>query len=272
MGIFAHPDDESFGFAGALARATMTDHPAAIVCATRGEAGEIAAGVDATPENLGQVRERELRTACAAVGVTDVSFLDYVDGHLAEADPDEAVGRVVFHLRRFRPAVVVTFAPNGGYGHPDHVAIHHFTLAAVAAAADPARYPEQITAGLQPHRVRKVYYNGFPRERMLAMREEARKQGSDFIPGGNAATIPVEEMGTPMREITTWIRLGDAEFEAKRRSMLAHASQLPADGPFAQATPDQLREFMGTESLVLVPPPVSDRAYPTPERDVFAGL
>ena len=55
MGIFAHPDDESFGFAGALARATMTDHPAAIVCATRGEAGEIAAGVDATPETLATI-------------------------------------------------------------------------------------------------------------------------------------------------------------------------------------------------------------------------
>jgi LmbE family N-acetylglucosaminyl deacetylase len=272
MGIFAHPDDESFGLAGMLARATMTGHPAAIVCATRGEAGEIAAGVDATPETLGQVRERELRAACAAVGVTDVSFLEYIDGHLAEADPDEAVGRIVYQLRRFRPAVVVTFASNGGYGHPDHVAIHHFTLAAIRAAADPACYPEQVAAGLQPHRVRKVYYNGFPRERMLAMVQEARKQGNDFIPGGNAATIPLEEMGTPMAEITTWIRLNDAEFEAKRRSMLAHASQLPADGPFAQATSEQMREFAGTETLVLVPPPISDRAYSIPEHDVFGGL
>jgi LmbE family N-acetylglucosaminyl deacetylase len=272
MGIFAHPDDESFGLAGTLARATMTGHPASIICGTRGEVGEIAAGVDATPENLGQVRERELRAACAAVGVYDVAFLDYIDGHLAEADEREAVGRIVFHLRRLHPAVVVTFAPNGGYGHPDHIAIHRFTLAAIDAATDPARYPEQVAAGLQPHRVRKVYYSGFPRERMLAMREEARKQGSDFIPGGNAATIPIEEMGTPLAEITTWIRLDDAEFEAKRRSMFAHASQLPADGPFTQATPEQMREFMGTESLVLVPPPVSDHAYPTPERDVFAGV
>ncbi len=272
MGIFAHPDDESFGLAGTLARATMTGHPAAILCATRGEAGEIAAGVDATPENLGQVRERELIAACAAVGVSDVSFLDYIDGHLAEADPGEAVGRIVFHLRRFRPDVVVTFGPNGGYGHPDHVAIHHFTLAAIQAAADPTRYPEHVASGLQPHRVRKVYYSAFPRERMLAMRAEARKQGSDFIPGGNAATIPVEQMGVPMAEITTRVTLNDAEFEAKRHSMAAHASQMPPDSPFARATPEQMREFMGTETLVLVPPPVSDRAYSTPEDDVFAGL
>lgn len=272
MGIFAHPDDESFGLAGTLARATMRGHPAAIVCATRGEVGEIADPALATPENLGQVREAELRAACAAVGVHDVSFLDYIDGQLADADEDEAVGRIVGHLRRFRPAVVVTFSANGGYGHPDHMAIHRYTLAAVEAAADPTRYPEQISAGLAPHRVRKVYYNGFPRERMIAMRDEARKMGQDFIPGGNAATIPVEEMGTPMAEITTVVTLNDAEYAAKQQSMRAHATQMPADSPFTQATPEQLREYMGRETLVLAPPPISDRAYPVPEDDVFAGL
>lgn len=272
MGIFAHPDDESFGLAGTLARATMRGHPAAIVCATRGEVGEIADPALATPENLGQVREAELRAACAAVGVHDVSFLDYIDGQLADANEDEAVGRIVGHLRRFRPAVVVTFSANGGYGHHDHMAIHRYTLAAVEAAADPTRYPEQVSAGLAPHRVRKVYYNGFPRERMIAMREEARKLGQDFIPGGNAATIPVEEMGTPMAEITTVITLNDAEYAAKQQSMRAHATQMPADSPFTQATPEQLREYMGRETLVLAPPPISDRAYPTPEDDVFAGL
>ena len=272
MGIFAHPDDESFGLAGTLARATMRGHPAAIVCATRGEVGEIADPALATPENLGQVREAELRAACAAVGVHDVSFLEYIDGQLADANEGEAVGRIVGHLRRFRPAVVVTFSANGGYGHPDHMAIHRYTLAAVEAAADPARYPEQISAGLTPHRVRKVYYNGFPRERMIAMRDEARKMGQDFIPGGNAATIPVEEMGTPMAEITTVVTLNDAEYAAKQQSMRAHATQMPADSPFTQATPEQLREFMGRETLVLAPPPISYRAYPTPEDDVFAGL
>jgi LmbE family N-acetylglucosaminyl deacetylase len=273
MGIFAHPDDESFGMAGTLARSTMGGHPTAIVCATRGEVGEIADPTLATPENLGQVREGELRAACAAVGVHDVSFLDYVDGQLTDADQNEAVGRVVHHLRRFRPAVVVTFSANGGYGHLDHMAIHRYTLAAVEAAADPARYPEQIAAGgLAPHRVRKVYYNAFPRERMLQMREEARKQGQDFIPGGDAGTIPLEEMGTPMAEITTVVTLNDAEFAAKQQSMRAHATQMPSDGPFAQATPEQLREFMGRETLVLTPPPLSDQAYPTPEDDVFAGL
>lgn len=269
MGIWAHPDDEAFGSAGTMARATMSGHPVAIVCATRGEEGEIADAALATPENLGEVRERELRNACAAVGVTDVSFLGYRDGHLSEADPEEAIERIVGHLRRFRPDVVVTFAANGGYGHVDHMAIHRLTLAALEAAADPSRYTEQ---GLAPHRVRKVYFGAMPRERLLQMREEARKQGKDFIPGGNAATLSVEEMGTPMADISTTVKLDDAEFEAKKRAMAAHATQMPADSPWAKATDEQLREFMGTEVFQLVAPPVSASAFPTPENDVFAGL
>lgn len=272
MGIFAHPDDESFQFAGTLARATAQGHPAAIVCATRGEVGEIADPALATPETLGKVREGELIAACAAVGVHDVSFLDYVDAQLANANEHEAVGRIVYHLRRFRPAVVATFAANGGYGHPDHMAIHRLTLAAVAAPADLAQFPEQIADGFAPHRVRKVYYTAFARERMLAMANEARKQGQDFVPGGDAGTIPLEEMGTPQAEITTVVTLSDADFAAKQQSMRAHATQMPSDGPFAQATPEQLREYMGRETLVLAPPPISDNAYPTPEDDVFAGL
>src|SRR5258708_36153656 len=80
MTIFAHPDDETFGMAGTLARATANGHPVAVVSATRGEAGEIAHAELATKETLGRVREQELRSAMAAVGVTDVHFLDYIDG------------------------------------------------------------------------------------------------------------------------------------------------------------------------------------------------
>ncbi len=272
MAIFAHPDDETFGMAGTMARAIASGHRVALVCATRGEVGEIADPALATPETLGQVREQELRNAMAAVGVHDVSFLGYRDGELADANVDEATGRIVAHLRRFRPEVVATFEANGGYGHVDHMAIHRLTLAAIAAAADPTRYPEQLVDGVTPFRVRKVYYTGMPRERLLAMRAEAQKRGQDFIPGGNAATIPVEEMGTPEAEITTYVTLNDDEFAAKRNAMAAHATQMPADGPFSQATPEQLRQFAGTESFVLAAPPVSDRAYPTPETDLFAGL
>ncbi len=267
MGIWAHPDDEAFGQAGTMARATAEGHPVAIVCATRGEEGEIADPALATPENLGEVREQELRRACAAVGVTDVSFLDYRDGHLSEADPEEATGRIVHHIRRFQPQVVVTFPANGGYGHYDHMAIHRLALAAIVAAADADRYP-----GMPPHRVRKVYFGAMPRSRLVQMREQAQADGRDFTPGGNAATIPLEEMGTPEELITTVITLSDEEFAKKLQALQAHATQMPADTPWARSTEEQMRQFMGKETLELAPTPISDRDYPTPEDDVFAGL
>lgn len=271
MGVWAHPDDESFGMSGTMARVSQHGGEAAIVCATRGEVGEIAEGTGATPETLGKIREHELREACEAVGVTDVSFLDYIDGQVADADTDEAIGRIVYHLRRFRPHVVVTFAPNGGYGHVDHMAISRLTLAALRAAAEPTRYPQQIAQGLAPHTVSKLYFTAMPRESMLEMREQARAQGQDFIPGGNAATLPVEEMGTPQADITTYVTLTDEEFAAKQRSMQAHATQMPADSPFARMPPDLMRRWMGTEPFQLVPE-FSDKPYPTPETDIFAGL
>lgn len=272
MTIFAHPDDESFGVAGTMARARRLGHPVAVVCATRGEEGQIADPALATPENLGAVREQELRRAMAAVDVSDVTFLDYIDGHLAEADQEEALGRVVAQIRRFRPDVVVTFDAKGGYGHVDHMAIHRLAVAGVAAAADPARFPEQLANGAQPHRVRKVYYTAIPRERLLQMRDMARARGEDFIPGGDEATIPVEEMGMPLAEIQTRLRLDDADYQAKLGAVMAHKTQLPPDNPWTQATPEQMREFAGTEMMMLAPAPISDHAYPMPEDDVFAGL
>lgn len=272
MTIFAHPDDETFGVAGTMARATAQGHPVAIVSATRGEAGEIAHPSLATPETLGQVREQELRNAASAVGVSDVTFLGYRDGLLPAANVEQALGRIVAQIRRFRPDVVVTFPANGGYGHVDHMAIHHLTLAAIEAAADAARYPDQLGNGLAPYRVRKVYYSAIPRERLQAMRAQAQANGSDFVPGGNAATIPVEEMGTPESEITTRTVLSDVEFAAKMRAIQAHATQLPADSPWTSVPSEQLRAMMGFESFELAGPPISDRAYPTPEADLFAGL
>jgi LmbE family N-acetylglucosaminyl deacetylase len=272
MAIFAHPDDESFTMAGTMARATRRGSPVALVCATRGEEGKIADPSLATQENLGQVREQELRNAMAAVGVSDVTFLDYIDGHLAEADQREALAKVVYQIRRFQPDVIVTFDSKGGYGHVDHMAIHRLAVAGVTAAADAAEFPEQLDQGVQPHRVRKVYYSAMPRERLLAMRDEAAARGVDFVPGGDEATIPVEEMGVPLAEISTRIRLSDEEYEAKRAAVMAHKTQLPADSPWSSATEDQLRQFMGAETLVLAPAPISDQGYPTPEDDVFDGL
>ncbi len=269
MTIFAHPDDETFGCSGVMARTIEQGGAVAVVCATRGEAGEIADPTLATPATLPMVRERELRAAMAAVGVTDVNFLDYHDGQLPQAPRSEAIGRIVALIRRFQPDIIVTFNSNGIYGHPDHMVIHMLAQDAIRAAADPAAYPGM---GGAPWQTRKVYYNTAPRERFLLMRDQMRAQGQDFVPGGNAATIPVEVMGEPERAITTYIQLTDDELRRKIQAMRAHATQMPPNNPFSSGTPEQLREIMGTEVFILAPPPLSAQRYPTPEENLTAGL
>jgi len=156
MCVFAHPDDESLGVGGTLAKYGSEDVETYLLTATRGERGWTGAAEDYPgPEALGKIREAELRAAASALGVREVALLDYMDGDIDKADPQTIIARIVAHLRRVRPQVVITFDPNGSYGHPDHIAICQFTTAAVVAAADPA-YPREH--GLPAHRVSKLYY------------------------------------------------------------------------------------------------------------------
>ena len=109
------------------------------------------------------------------LGVRELSLLDYRDQELDRADPREAVGRIVTHLRRVRPHVVLTFAPDGAYGHPDHVAICQFTTAAVVAAADPGFALDGPGPSLGPHAVSKLYYLAWPAAAHSAYEEAFRK-------------------------------------------------------------------------------------------------
>src|SRR5215471_15476344 len=129
LGIFAHPDDEG-ALSGAMLKYSALDVETGLVCATRGEVGEISDPALATPETLGQVREGEMRAAAEVLGVPNLWFLDYRDSGmagtpansdprcLAQANAAEVVGRLVAVIRQFRPQVMVTFDETGGYGHP----------------------------------------------------------------------------------------------------------------------------------------------------------
>jgi len=156
MCVLAHPDDEALGAGGILAKYAAEGVETYLVTATRGERGW---GGDPAEypglEALGRIRQAELLAAAQALGLRQVDFLDYIDGDLDRADPGQAIARIVAGLRRVRPQVVVTFAPEGAYGHPDHIAISQFTTAAVVCAADPEYAP---TDGARPHRVSKLYY------------------------------------------------------------------------------------------------------------------
>jgi LmbE family N-acetylglucosaminyl deacetylase len=137
LGVFAHPDDEVFCAGGTLARYTASGAEAMVVSATRGEAGQIRDASRASRRTLGTVREAELRESCARLGVAHVRCLDHLDGSLASADRAALTMEVVHILDDFRPDAVITFGPDGAYGHPDHLAIGEVTAEAVIAAGDP---------------------------------------------------------------------------------------------------------------------------------------
>jgi len=166
MCVLAHPDDEALATGGILARYAASGVQTYLIMATRGERGW--PGTPATypgPQKLGEMREAELRAAARVLGLSEVVFLDYQDGDLDRADFDQALARVVTHVRRVRPDVVVTFDPNGMYGHPDHIAISQLSTTAVVAAADP--HYHDLTAGT-PHRVAKLYHRVFSQAEQVA--------------------------------------------------------------------------------------------------------
>ena len=155
MCVLAHPDDESLGTGGALARYAAEGVETYLVTATRGERGRFGNGSERPgPDIVGQTREAELRAAASELGLREVKFLDYPDGALDTVNPAEAIQKIAGHLRRIKPHVVITFSPDGAYGHPDHIAISQLTTAAIACAADPSFRTPSATGG--PHRVSKL--------------------------------------------------------------------------------------------------------------------
>jgi LmbE family N-acetylglucosaminyl deacetylase len=178
LGVFAHPNDENL-MSGTLLHYATEGVETGLVYATRGEVGEITDSTLATYENLGQVREQEMRNVASALHVPHLWFLNYRDSGMAgstqnqdpqafvRVHPAEAIGKLVAILRQFRPDVLVTFDESGVYGHPDHIAVYQYTTSAFHAAADGVLYPE-----LGPgHKSSKLYYTSFQRNMIMTMAE-----------------------------------------------------------------------------------------------------
>lgn len=139
----AHPDDESMGAGGLVLRHTRAGVPVFLVCATYGEAGWMGKPAGARKQDLPEIRARELEEAAAALGLSAVELWDYPDGGVPGADRDEITRRVWEQISSLRPRAVVGWGPDGGYGHPDHIAMGAYTDAAVSAMSEgdrPALY------------------------------------------------------------------------------------------------------------------------------------
>jgi LmbE family N-acetylglucosaminyl deacetylase len=276
LAVFAHPDDESFGIGGTLAKYAAGGVHIVLACATMGEAGEISDPSLGTVEQLAEIRERELRCACDVLGISELHLLGYRDSGMAgtpdnddpraliQADPAEVVGKIVRVIRQVCPQVVVTFEEGGGYGHPDHMAIHRHTVGAFQAAGDPGRYPEHLAMGLKPHVSQKLYFTALPRRFFRELVRHLRVLGFD---PDRLADFDWESRGVPDEMCTAEIDVS-AYVDVKLRAFRCHRSQLSLDSPFNLIPLEVRRDFMSTECFSLA----GSRLEPgqEPQADLFA--
>lgn len=227
--VFAHPDDESMGMGGTIAKYAAEGVETYLVCASRGEKGWCGPEEqNPGPGVLAQIRTKELERAVHELGMKGLYFLDYIDGEADQADPAEAIGKIVTHIRRVMPQVVVTFPPDGNYGHPDHIAVGQFTSAAIVCAAD-SRYIDSENSA--PHRVSKLYY---------------MVDSENFInliaPFAGDLTFRVENQirgEVPWMEWMITTRIEMAEYcRVAWRAIQSHQSQLPGLGKLAEMDED----------------------------------
>lgn len=272
LGLFAHPDDEG-SISGALLKYSISGDETGLVCATRGEVGEIADPALATPENLGQVREGEMRAAAEVLGVHNLWFLGYRDSGMAgtpenqdprafaQANAAEVVGKLVAIIRQFRPQVMVTFDESGAYGHPDHIAIYRHTTSAFYAAADAVQYPEHGPA----HMVSKLYYTAFPRSFIREMGTWLQSQNYE----GSFSNLDPEKLGIPDEQISVWLNV-EPWLETKNRSWSMHRTQMDPNNAMAQLPEEIQRRWRSHEYYQLA----ASRVGPdiAGENDLFARV
>jgi LmbE family N-acetylglucosaminyl deacetylase len=178
LGVLAHPDDESLGFGGTFAKYAAEGMETYLVTATRGERGRFGPrGERGDPVEVGRVREEELRAAAAVLGIREVSVLGFPDGAVDQVPASTAIRAIVPHIRRSQPDVIVTFGPDGAYGHPDHIAISQLTTAAIVCAADSGYCIDHGSqaGSLPPHRVSKLYYLAWKRNKWESYQAAFRK-------------------------------------------------------------------------------------------------
>ena len=236
LAIFPHPDDETLGMGSTLARYAAEGVEVSLVCATRGERGWFdSEGPNPGLEGLARIRAAELRCAAECLGLHEVSFLDYIDGEVDQADPAEIIGKLVSHIRRIRPHVVVTFAPDGAYGHPDHIVLSQFANGALVCAADGSF--ADVNAG-PPQRVSKFYYMVDSLDVVSAVQEALGGLSMD-VDG-----MTRHHIGWENWQITT--RLDNHQYVDKvQKAMLCHKSQLPGYRPLVEAPFPELARLFG---------------------------
>jgi N-acetyl-1-D-myo-inositol-2-amino-2-deoxy-alpha-D-glucopyranoside deacetylase len=231
--VGGHPDDESFGMGATLAQYALQGVKVYYVCATRGEAGDVAPEFLKNYKSIAELRTQELECAAKELGLAGVIYLNYRDSGMIgspdnknpqafmNAPLDEAAGKVVAIFRQLKPQVVVTNDPVGGYHHPDHIMAHKAARKAFYAAGDPKQYPE---AGA-PYQPQKLYYGIFP-HRWLRMNVRIMKLlGKDVKHFGKNGDIDMEAMVKDEFPVHAIIKIDKKASLIRGKAAACHASQ-----------------------------------------------
>jgi LmbE family N-acetylglucosaminyl deacetylase len=265
LGVLAHPDDETLGLGGVFARYAAEGVQTSLITATRGDRGRYRGVKDGPehpgPERLAAIREEELRAAALVLGIRDVTLLGYGDGRLDEVEPRAAVQRIAAEIRRIRPHVVLTFGPDGAYGHPDHVAICQFATAAVVAAADGGA--PALSNGGAPHAVSKLYYMASSQGRWDAYQAAFKKLVS-LVDG-------VERQAQPWPEwmITTIVDTRE-QWPTVWRAVVCHDSQVGGYEKLKTLPPEHHESLWGRQEFYRAMSVVNGGRRM--ETDLFEGL
>lgn len=276
LAVLAHPDDETFGLGGTLALYARRGVRVYLVCATRGEVGDMEEKYLRGFESVGARREAELRCAAEKLGLSGVYFLGYrdsgmpgaADNHhpqaLAAQPLEKVAGDVASYIRLLRPQVVLTFDPIGGYRHPDHIAIHDATVRAFNLAGDRAFEDAGL---LEPFQAEKLYFQTMPRTLLRLMVRMLRLTGRDPTKFGHNQDIDLESIARvsfPTHAVVEYREVAAIRDDASA----CHASQ-GGQGMVGGVFGRLRRWFASRETYM--------RAEPLPvdghiERDLFEGL
>lgn len=276
LSVLAHPDDESFGMGGTLAYYADQGVDVYLICATRGEVGEVAPEYLKDYPSIAELREAELRCASAHLGLTGVHFMDYRDSGmlgspandhpeaLIAAPVDEVAHKVASLIREIKPQVVLTFDPIGGYRHPDHIHIQRATVRAFELAGD-ANFQDD----LPPYQPAKLYFHTISRRFLRVAVRLLKLTGKDPSKWGQNQDIDLTTLAVEDYPVHARIKYPKVE-QRKAAASACHASQgggRLVSGPLAWI----MRLFAGSATDTFM------QAYPKPKNnlvvtDLFAGI
>lgn len=228
----AHPDDESLGVGSTIAYYSRLGVEVSLICATRGERGRYFDEPSPGPTEVGKVRTQELMNAAKILGITNVHFLDYMDGDLDKSNPEEIIQRISILIQKISPHIVLSFGPDGGYGHPDHIAISQFAMAAVVDASKIVQ-------------VKKFYYMAWPEEHWEQYTKAFKKLQSK-VDDKIRLSVPWPEWAITTRIDTTNI------WETTWEAIQCHKTQLTGYGGLLTVSKDDHVKLWGVQEFYRV--------------------